>query len=188
MALNYTVTKHGKPRAVHEGRAPAIGTVIASGDIATTNADAGLLLGLLPQKAGRSYQLPDGTIYRERDVDGQKRWVNTRDQGDWFSLEANEEKKEDTGGGGGGGADTSGKSAGSIMNVGTPGGTVIPGTYEGGSGGSVGLLQISPAAVNWQPQVGNLNPLADPNNFYANLAPIQMPQEQRYIDPSLLLI
>ncbi|MEK9749012.1 MAG: hypothetical protein VW443_09705 [Pseudomonadales bacterium] len=76
----------------------------------------------------------------------------------------------------------------SIMNVGTPGGVVIPGTYEGGSGGSVGLLQISPGAVNWQPQVGTLNPLADPNNFYANLAPIQMPQEQRYIDPSLMLI
>jgi hypothetical protein len=188
MALNYTVTAHGKPRAAHEGRAPSIGTVIASGDIRTTNADSGLLLGLLPQKAGRSYQLPDGTIYREREVDGQKRWVNTLDQGDWFSLEANEEKKAESGGGEGGGEAQASAPAASIMNVGTPGGTVIPGTYEGGSGGSVGLLQISPGAVNWRPQVGTLNPLADPNNFYANLAPIQMPQEQRYIDPSLMLI
>ncbi|MEL0099155.1 MAG: hypothetical protein VW907_06345 [Opitutae bacterium] len=185
MALNYTVTAHGKPRAVHEGRAPAIGTVIASGDIRTTNADSGLLFGLLPQKAGQSYQLPDGTTYRKRTVDGQERWVNTRDQGDWFSLEANEEKKADTGGGGSGEVAQKSAPAG-IMNVGTPGGTVIPGTYEGGSGGSVGLLQISPGAVNWKPQVGVLNPLADPNNFYANLPPIQMPQDQRYIDYSLL--
>lgn len=186
MALNYTVKEHGKPSARHEGRAPSIGTVIASGDIIKTNAGSGFL-GLLPQKAGESYQLPDGTIYRKRDVDGQERWTNTRDRNDWFTLEANEEKKADTGGGGGGGGgEQKAPSAGSIMNVGTPGGTVIPGTYEGGSGGSVGLLQISPGAVNWKPQVGVLNPLADPNQFYANLPPIQMPQEQRYIDYSLL--
>jgi hypothetical protein len=187
MALNYTVKEHGKPAARHEGRAPSIGTVIASGDILKTNADSGLLFGLMPQKASESYMLPDGTKYVKRTIDGQERFVNTMDKGDWFSLQANEEKKAETGGGGGG-EEQKATSAGSIMNVGTPGGTVIPGTYEGGSGGSVGLLQISPGAVNWKPQVGTLNPLADPNQFYANLAPIQMPQERRYIDPSLMLI
>ncbi|MEK9770314.1 MAG: hypothetical protein VW683_15495, partial [Betaproteobacteria bacterium] len=120
MALNYTVKEHGKPAARHEGRAPSIGTVIASGDIRTTNADRSLLV---PQKAVQSYQLPDGTKYVKRDVDGKERWVNTMDQGDWFTLEANEEKKADTGGGGGGGGEQKAPSAGSIMNVGTPGGT-----------------------------------------------------------------
>ena len=105
MALNYTVTAHGRPAARHEGRAPSVGTVIASGDIAKTNADSGLLFGLLPQKEGRSYSLPDGTIYREttiKDKEGNDMvvWANTRDKGDWFQMEANEEKKADTGGGG----------------------------------------------------------------------------------------
>jgi len=71
------------------------------------------------------------------------------------------------------------------MKVGTPGGTVIPGTYEGGSNGSVGILGIPPGSQNWSPQVGTLNPLADPNQFYVDLPPIQMDQEQRYINPSL---
>lgn len=185
MALNYTVKEHGKPAARHEGRAPSIGTVIASGDIRTTNADPGLLFGLMPQKASESYMLPDGTKYVKRTIDGQERFVNTMDKGDWFSLQANEEKKAETGGGGGGGGEQKAPSAGSIVNVGTPGGTVIPGTYEGGSGGSAGLLAISPGAVNWKPQVGALNPLADPNNFYLDLPTIQMPQEQRYINPYL---
>ena len=160
--------------------------MIASGDIATTNADRTLLI---PQKGGaQSWTSPTGALYYKKKIDDEEWWVNHVNQHDRFQMEANEEKKAESGGGGEGGADTSGTSAGSIMNVGTPGGTVIPGTYEGGSGGSVGLLQISPGAVNWNPQVGNLNPLADPNQFYANLAPIQMPQEQRYIDPSLMLL
>ena len=97
------------------------------------------------------------------------------------SEEDEEEEKE----GGGGSPEQVASSAASLMNVGTPGGTVIPGTYEGGSNGSVGILGIPPGSQNWSPQVGTLNPLADPNQFYVDLPPIQMDQEQRYINPSL---
>ena len=97
------------------------------------------------------------------------------------SEEDEEEEKE----GGGGSPEQVASSAASLMNVGTPGGTVIPGTYQGGSNGSVGILGVPPGSQNWSPQVGTLNPLADPNQFYVDLPPIQMDQEQRYINPSL---
>ena len=101
------------------------------------------------------------------------------------NIKAEEDEEENVGGGSSTQTNTKKpKGKGKTVNVGTPGGTTIPGTYDPGSSGS-GLLAISPGAVNWSPQVGVLNPLADPNNFYIDLPTIQLPQDQRYINPNL---
>ena len=117
-----------------------------------------------------------------------KRYDSIPGRGRGYLLAENikaEEDEEEKKGGGGGSPEQAAAPAASIMNVGTPGGVVIPGTYEGGSNGSVGILGIPAGSQNWTPQVGTLNPLADPNQFYVDLPPIQMDQEQRYINPSL---
>ena len=195
MALNSTVTKVYNPTGRDMG-APTVGTVIASGDIATTNADPGLLFGLLPQREAQSWKSPTGALYYKKKVGDEEWWVNHTNQHDRFQMEANEEKRVQYDGGGGDNKNKKPKKkkpgSGSIVDTTPKKGKKIPGTGDG----SNGLLGLPPGSKEWSPttidpntgKVQVLNPLADPSNFYINLPSIKIPRSwnQRYVAKGLI--